>query len=161
MASSVSMYPPLLDRHSKDDPQRPRSTEPQRVRGAPYTHKAGCRAVFVPQTNPQPLWASHPRSKDRTPGCRCNTHRHTPHTLHSKKKGIRPHAWNPAFENTTQVQRPEQSRAQSPAQSAIPWMCYQEAPGWSMQTHNGNQVAIRRVKDVLRITNSSNHGEFT
>lgn len=40
-------------------------------------------------------------------------------------------------------------QAQSPAQNVVSWMCDEEAPGWSMQTQNGNQVAIRRVKDVL------------
>lgn len=86
-----------------------------------------------------------------------NTHTHS--TL--QKEGHKTPVWNLALENTIQVQQSEQSRAQSPAQNVLPWMWNEEAPGWSMQTHNGNQVAIRRVKDVLRITNNSNHGEFT
>lgn len=109
----------------------------------------------------KPLWASHSLSKERKELAMSMQNAHISCTLHSKKRGLRPHVWNPALENTTQVQQLEQSRARSPVQTAIPWMWNEEAPGWSMHTHNGNQVAIRRVKDVLRITNSSNHGEFT
>lgn len=103
----------------------------------------------MPQTSPStPLGFSFPlQRKKRTPDCLQNAH--TSCTLHSKKRGLRPHVWNPALENTIQVQQLEQSRARSPVQTAIPWMRNEEAPGWSMHTHNGNQVAIRRVKDVL------------
>lgn len=77
---------------------------------------------------PQPLWASHPLSKEKNSRLSMqNTH--TSCTLHSKKRGLTPPVWNPALENTIQVQQLEQSRAQSPVQNVIldvegggPWL---------------------------------------
>ena len=158
-----SYAPPVLDKHSKEDPQRPQGTEPQRETGALHEHKAGSgEQPLCLRQAPQPLWASHSLSKERKE--LLPVYAKSTHIMHSalQKEGPKsPCLESTALENTIQVLQLELSRARSPVQTAIPWMRNEESPGWSMHTHNGNQVAIRRVKDVLRITNSSNHGEFT
>lgn len=68
-------------------------------------------AFYNPSTS---LGFSPPPKTDRTPDYPTHTLKRAA-ALHSKKRGLRPHGWTVALEDTSQVQQSEQSQGPEPS----------------------------------------------